>query len=178
MDTMPQNTPRKYNYFIPLIVVFILIVICGIIYGFYLLKYSAPKTSEGAFFDSELAMVSGKVTQIKDNMITVENKKGVKRSFPLSPAYTVMTTTEQGVITSSADLTKVEVGKQFSINLSLGTQGNLEITTIMPAIDTNMPPIAPAEITPPVTNMPSPATASRSAAPTPQAQKDSENSEE
>lgn len=147
MDTSLPPTSRKFNFVPIILIVLILIIISALIYGFYL--FQASRSAKSApFFDTQLATVTGKVVQTRSNQITIENKHGEKRTFGISSIATFMAISEQGEIMPTTDLSELEIGRQFSMNLSLGTSGELEITAIMPVTEsgnpippTNNPPI-------------------------------------
>jgi len=178
MDQAATTTTHKNKYLLLAILLLVLIIL-GVLAWLFIPRLTTSKNTAAvdSFFDSQNAVVSGKVTTIVDKIITIENKKGIKRSFSVSPAYTVMTTNEQGAITPSNDLSKVEIGKQYSLNLSLGVEGKLEITTIMSFTDMAVPStgIVPP---PPAVAASSPTVASRSASPTPRVEVETKNSEE
>ncbi len=179
METMPQETPRKNNYTILLLIVITVIVLSSIIFGVYLLRKSTTaETSERSFFDSEIAMVLGLVTQIDDKKVTIENKDGIVQTFPFSPTFTIMTPNDQGVITPSNDISKIATGKKYSITLSLGPEGTLEITSVMPAVEPNQP-VQPVVNPPAFTPAPSaPTTATRSAVTASEAPRNTDTEEE
>jgi hypothetical protein len=146
MDTMPPTTSHKKLYLVIAAILF-LVVVLAILLHLFVIKPHIMKRSDSnePFYDTQNAMVIGKILSVGDNTITFENKKGIKKELPLSKTLTIITLDEKGLTTTSTDLKKIETGKILSLNLAGGENGNLEVTVIMPDVSS----IPPGEVAPP-----------------------------
>lgn len=167
-----QPTSHKTLYFVIAGVILLLVLLVSALYFFGSKSLFTKKADPtDSFYDSQSAMVLGKVTAVGTETITVENKKGVSKELPLSKTLTILTVDEKGMATTSSDLKKLETGKTFSLNLVSGSEGQLEVTNvmpdlistpaIMPPVDGAPPAVAPAPVAPP----PAPATPAASRRP-------------
>jgi len=149
-NNLEPMEPKSNNRIYIIIIVFLLLSMIGMSTLLIVNTRSASnKMTEESFFDTQNAIVTGTIKNTSNNMITIINKKGLEKTLPMSPAFSVMTTNDQGMLMPSNDLSKVELGKQYSLNINTGVEGRLEVITIMGATNTTPITIAP-ELTSPV----------------------------
>jgi hypothetical protein len=169
MDIAMQPNGNKPLLLVILVIVFLTFVLSAVqFFGFS--KVSSTKKVAGGFFDSQNAMLIGTITAVKDDMITVQNKKGMKQDFRASKTLMIMGGNQpNNPAPGQADLSKIELNKEVSINL-MSTEGELEISTIFPIIANVAPPSPPAAVVSPgkpssATNSANPNPPSNAAAP-------------
>jgi hypothetical protein len=133
----------KMNFFIiPVLIVVTLII--GFLIGTDLKNKTvvSPPSSEqnweAAFFDSRIGSVSGKVINVKEKTITIENNKKQSRDFEAADKVFILTNSEKGPASPSSDLRQIEIGKNAYISFNMeGAIYKIHSITYMP----NTPPL-------------------------------------
>ncbi len=96
-------------------------------------------SKDEVFFDSQNANVGGKITAVNGNMITFQNKKGLKKQFKLSNSVIIGPAQVGTIPTSLSDPKNIEIGKDVAISLT-SNNGVMEVNSIFPVM-----PLAPAQ---------------------------------
>ncbi len=149
-NNLEPMEPKSNNRIYIIIIVLLLLALIGMSTLLIVNTRSVTnKLTDESFFDTQNAIVTGTIKNTSNNMITIENKKGIEKTLPMSPAFTVMATNEQGMLNPSTDLSKVELGKQYSLNLGTGIDGRLEVITVMNSTSTAPSATAPELTSPP-----------------------------
>lgn len=115
------------------ILVLIMVISSAISYfGISKLGGSRSASSDISFFDTQNAMVTGTITEAKDNIITIQNKKGDKKEFKASKIIMIMGGKQNSNNSAgSSDLKSIEKGKEYMVTL-IAANGELEVSSVSP----------------------------------------------
>lgn len=133
IEYMPPKTGSKLYIAIAVLVI-ILVGIAGWIF-INNRKAGSPLSTGGnagnntSLFDFQTAIFTGKITKIEGKKIWLENKYGVTGDAMISDNVTITDVSAGGIATPSADLNKVQVDKDVSINFQV-INGQYQATSI------------------------------------------------
>lgn len=133
IEYMPPKTGSKLYIAIAVLVI-ILVGIAGWIF-INNRKAGSPLSTGGntgnntSLFDFQTAIFTGKITKIEGKKIWLENKYGVTGEAMISDNVTITDVSAGGIATPSADLNKVKVDKDVSINFQV-INGQYQATSI------------------------------------------------
>ena len=154
-----QPTAQRGIYFLLLLILILVAVSTSFsVMQAMGMSVGAKSSTESNFFDSENANLVGTISAVKDNMITVQNKKGVKRTFKASQTLIIGSSNLDPKNPGNNDLKNLDLAKQYSINF-IANSGELEVNSIIPYSSTPLAPI-PVPVAPNVSGKTTPATGS------------------
>ncbi len=129
-----QPNPLRGVYlvgFITLVLlVFTFILLLLQFFGIQGKRFVVTAGNDVGFLDKFEGSVTGKATEIKDGMLTIENKRGQKKQYKASSALLVPELNEQSVVAPTTDLGKIDKSKEYTFNLLLN-EGQLEVFSMM-----------------------------------------------
>lgn len=143
---MAKNSSPAFP-FIPIILAGIVSFVAGALV-MYLVSMkatsSAPSPSVASstiqdFFDGVSSTVQGKITEISDDMITVENKKGQSQTFKISPTVFISKPGEGGkVATASGEKSAIEKDKDVVLSFAV-QEGQYVVMSVIYPVMPQMP---------------------------------------
>jgi len=130
---MPPQQPRPYLYWI-IIFLLVLYIIPASFLAFRNFKLKNPLSSQPGsipqeqLFESQTAIITGKVTAISENSIEVENSRGIKGTVELAQNFTISDMFNP-LATPSGDIKRIPTGKDVQIILNF-IDGKYQAITI------------------------------------------------
>lgn len=130
------------------VLVGVVILIILLFLGFFLFSQKSPVSSpttpnapvvstenikaqidKNSVFDLQNALIKGKVVDIFESSIKVENKKGAQATFPLNNPFYVYKQDAQGKNTVGTKIEDIEENKDVTINFQL-IDGEYKVTSL------------------------------------------------
>lgn len=121
----PQSSLKRYIIIIAVLTL-VLISLSALLYlnknNLNVGNFQTPKPPSNAnpqLFDSQTANLTGKITKINGDKITLENRSGVKGEFKLAQNFLVSDLSGRSLRPAKTEVEKIELNKEAMITLSV-----------------------------------------------------------
>ncbi len=147
---MQPNPLKPIQFILTLTFIAVIVTLIFVVLHYFGIQGRSAFSSANdatTFMDTMTGSVIGQVTKVEKNLITVQNKSGLKHQFKAASIMTVSGVGADGKIMSSSDLSKIELNKEVAITFTTNN-GSVEINSIMP--------LSPPPAVTPTTSAPAP----------------------